>query len=296
MINRYSKPTMDLIIELLQRANQLNIDVDKVLEELSESALQELIEELQKLEKDGKIDLSEKVNLRNNPALQAVLIDIEKRINQKINDWLGFGQYALESHLTSVYKDTTNTTYNIFINAGISPQFTERARAAYTQSQIQITDTYITNNVLPVPWLKDGKTYSQRLYNNVANFEAKLAFVLEEGLTKGKGTEWMIKSWRKLTGSAAYEAARLIKTETVAYWTQATKQAYLNMGITYVEIVGDANCGTICLEYVGSTPVPLADAEAGGLLPPYHPNCACSFIAYIDAAETDDIYEVDYFD
>ena len=81
----------------------------------------------------------------------------------------------------------------------------------------------------------------------------------------------------------------------MAYWTMATKKAYLDMGITYVEIVGDANCGTVCLSYVGGSPVPLADAEAGGLLPPYHPNCACSFVAYIDAAETDDI-DVDYFD
>lgn len=296
MINRYSKPTIELVIELLEKADRLNVDVDKVLNKLSESVLNELMKELQQLERDGKIDLSEKINLRNNPALYATLQDIEKRTIKKMDDWLGFGQYALEQHLTSVYKTTTNSTFNIFINANISPQFTERAKSAQANAKIQITDTYITSDVLPIPWLKDGKTYSQRLYKNVANFESKLAFVIEEGLTKGKGTEWMIKAWRKLTGSAAQEAARLIKTETMAYWTLATKRAYLDMGITYVEIVGDANCGTICLEYVGSTPVPLAEAEAGGLLPPYHPYCACSFIAYIDQAETEEIDEVDYFD
>lgn len=295
MISKYRKLTMELIIELLEKADQLNIDVDRILEELSDSALQDLINELRELEKSGKIDLTEKINLRNSPALYSTLKEIERKVNQNFDNFFGLALFAIEGHLVDTYKNTMNSTFNIFINAGISPQFTERAKSAYSQAQIQVTDTYITKEILPVPWLKDGKTYSQRLYNNVANFESKLAFVLEEGITKGKGMDWMIEAWRKLTGSAAYEAARLIKTETMAYWTMATKKAYLDMGITYVEIVGDANCGTVCLSYVGGSPVPLADAEAGGLLPPYHPSCACSFVAYIDAAETDEI-DVDYFD
>lgn len=55
--------------------------------------------------------------------------------------------------------------------------------------QTQIIDTYITKDVLPIPWCSDGKTYSQRLYANVANFEDKLSFVLEQGIEKGKGIE-----------------------------------------------------------------------------------------------------------
>ena len=90
----------------------------------------------------------------------------------------------------------------------------------------------------------------------------------------------MKKSWRKLTGSTAYDTARLLKTETMAMWSTATKSAYLEMGIEYVVIVGDAACGNICVDYVDGEPVPLADAEIGGMLPPYHPNCACSFVAY----------------
>ena len=55
--------------------------------------------------------------------------------------------------------------------------------------KVQITDTYITQEVLPIPWCSDGKTYSQRLYANVANFEDKLSFVLEQGIEKGKGLD-----------------------------------------------------------------------------------------------------------
>ena len=66
----------------------------------------------------------------------------------------------------------------------------------------------------------------------------------------------------------------------MAMWAKATQESYLDMGIEYVEIVGDAECGGICTEFVGEDPVPLAEAELGDLLPPYHPNCACSFVAY----------------
>jgi hypothetical protein len=56
---------------------------------------------------------------------------------------------------------------------------------------VQTTDTYIKENVLKIPWCQDGKTYSERLYSNVANFHSKLAYVLEEGITNGRGMEWM---------------------------------------------------------------------------------------------------------
>ena len=66
----------------------------------------------------------------------------------------------------------------------------------------------------------------------------------------------------------------------MAMWSRATKEAYLEMGIEYVAIVGDAECGGICLDYVDGEPIPLAEAEIGDLLPPYHPNCACSFVSW----------------
>lgn len=94
----------------------------------------------------------------------------------------------------------------------------------------------------------------------------------------------------KLTGSTAYDTARLLKTETMAMWSMATKSSLLEMGIEFVEIVGDAECGGICLDYVGEA-VPLREAEIGDLLPPYHPNCACSFVEYVESANADEAEE-----
>lgn len=149
---------------------------------------------------------------------------------------------------------------------------------------IEIRDTNFYKKNIAIPWCQDGKIYSNRLYEHVANFEQKLAFVLEEGIQKGKGMEWMQRSWMKLTNSTAYDTARLLKTETMAMWSMATKASLLEMGVEFVEIVGDAECGGICLDYVGEA-IPLREAEIGDFLPPYHPNCACSFVKYTESIE-----------
>ena len=36
----------------------------------------------------------------------------------------------------------------------------------------------------------------------------------------------------------------------------------------------------ICLDYVDGEPIRLEDAEINVELPPYHPNCACSFVSW----------------
>lgn len=59
---------------------------------------------------------------------------------------------------------------------------------------VQITDTYITEHYIEIPWCSDGKTYSERMYANVANFRDKLNYVLEQGVEKGRGYDWMVQA------------------------------------------------------------------------------------------------------
>lgn len=264
---------------MLEAAEKVNSSISHDLAKL----LDEFIQDLRKLEKDGKIDLSDRIDIRNNRELERAVKDLEREIQRRLLDEFWVWTQILNDHLIYVYRTTTNSTLDFFI------PMKKYSELAINYPKVLITDTYITEQKIKIPWCKDGKIYSQRLYENVANFSSKLAFVLEEGITKGKGIEWMIRSWRKLTGSSAYDAARLIKTETAAFWGRATKDTYLNLGIEYVMIVNDSACGEVCLDYVDGEPIPLREAEIGDLLPPYHPNCACSFVAYTE--ETDDIAE-----
>ena len=278
--NKYVKPTVELVLSLLADAYADEDKLDKILKELSEEVFAELAKEIQRLADDGKINLDKKIDLYNNPALLTALKRIESEQLKKLTEYYWIGYQVIGESLVRSYKTTLETTYAMFnYTKGLDPHNLSSGPKSYNV-YVQTTDSHIYDKVLNVPWCQDGKVYSQRLYSHVSQFQQKLSYVLEEGIRNGKGMEWMVDAWRKLTGSTAYDTARLLKTETMAMWSRATKDAYLEMGIEYVEIVGDAECGGICLDYVDGEPIPLAEAEIGDLLPPYHPNCACSFVVY----------------
>lgn len=287
--NRYVEPTLKLVLSLLAEAYDEQDKLDKVLAHLSEEVFKELVKEIKRLERDGKIDLEKKIDLNNNPAILTALKQIERDQLHKFTDYIWIASQVIEESLIHSYQQTLNTTYQMFNYTKAIDQ--SSPGPVSLQSLLGNKDNYVREQVLKVPWCQDGKIYSERLYGHVRNFQEKLAYVLEEGIAKGKGMEWMMKTWRELTGATAYDTARLLKTETMAMWSRATKTAYLEMGVEYVVMVGDAECGGICLDYVDNDPIPLAEAEIGDLLPPYHPNCACSFVAWEETERIEDVLD-----
>lgn len=135
--------------------------------------------------------------------------------------------------------------------------------------------------IIQRPWCKDNKTYLDRVRDATKTMDTQLRAVIVQGIRRGWSQERMSTIFRNITGVALYKAKRLIRTETMAVYSKVTKDIFLENGIEYVEIIGDAECGGICLDYVGEA-IPLKEAELGDDLPPYHPNCACSFCAYTD--------------
>ena len=297
-LNPYAKPTVELVLLLLAEAYNDESKLDRVLYKLSKEVFADLQDALLELVKKGKLDLDQKIVLANHPVLYQELKKIEREQLHRYTDWLWMGYQVISESLTRSYVNAKIGTYNIYGKTMPNSMETyelnrlmENAvmKNGYVKSfpKIEIRDTNFYKENIAIPWCQDGKVYSDRLYSHVANFEQKLAFVLEEGIQNGKGMEWMQKSWMKLTGSTAYDTARLLKTETMAMWSMATKSSLLEMGVEFVEIVGDAECGGICLDQVGEA-VPLREAEIGDLLPPYHPNCACSYVEYIETMGVDE--------
>lgn len=129
------------------------------------------------------------------------------------------------------------------------------------------------------PWCKDKKDFSARIKINTEDMDAKFRATLIKGIRQGWSPRQMAQYFKDIAGIAAYKSQRLIRTETMAVFAKATKDTFLQNGIKYVQIVGDAACGGICLDYVGQY-LTLEEAQIGDELPPYHPNCACSFCAY----------------
>ena len=279
IFTKYSRPTAKFLLSLLEESYQDEIKMDHILDQYSREVLKEYKKLIENLTSEGRIYLDKEVPIRNYPYIYNELKKIEQKEWDTIMEraWI-LMMASTEEAMKRSFKETYQFTIQLF-SSSLPP-----GRQVDLSHNIKITDTYITEKVLKIPWCQDGKVYSQRLYGNVANFQSKLNFVLEQGIVKGKGMEWMEQAWRKLTHSSASATARLLKTETVAMWSKATKEAYLDMGIEYVEIIGDAACGEVCTDYVGEV-IELREAQLGDELPPYHPNCACSYIAYEEGQE-----------
>lgn len=87
-ITKCRELTVELILSLLADAYANEAKLDKILDKLSEEVLNELVKELRKLEKKGKIDLSAKINLHNNPALYYELKSIERKQLARFVDYM----------------------------------------------------------------------------------------------------------------------------------------------------------------------------------------------------------------
>lgn len=301
------RETQEKVLQALAEAYHKTDYLDKILKEITDEMWDELQPELQMILEKYIDNPNTKVDLSKFPAIRMALVEAERRQHWRLLEYFWIGYNVITESLIETYQQSSADAYALMGLLPLwereSPTMEEVRRAAFgvptmqtpiveeitatVTATVRITDTYITSNILPIPWCSDGKLYSQRLYGHVANFQSKLDYVLTEGISKGRGMEWMTDAWRKLVHASAYDTARLLKTETMAMYNRGLKDSYLEMGVEYVEIVGDAECGGICLDYVDGDPVPLEDAEINVELPPYHPNCACSFVCYEEIKEVE---------
>lgn len=290
VFSEYSQPTIDFIWKLLEDAYKDEDKLDKLLAEIADDVFKEVKKILTDMEKSGRIDLEKKIRLGDHPAIYQALKEIERKEWRDFTEWCWIGYQVITDSLKDTYRNTLIWTYDTF-----RPMIPTAPSINSLDVQVKITDTYITDHYLKIPWCQDGKIYSDRLWGNIANFQSKLSYVLEQGVARGKGVDWMMDAWKKLTHTAGYEVARLLKTETMAMWAEATKEAYLDMGIEYVEIINPEPCDEVCSDYVGEI-IPLAEAELGDELPPYHPNCVCDFHAWREEVSADEYqaYQEEY--
>lgn len=128
-------------------------------------------------------------------------------------------------------------------------------------------------------WVADGKSWSQRIWDNTA----RLAETLNEGLiscvTSGKKTT-ELKRILQERFSVSYSAAdSLVRTEMAHIQTQAAKQRYTDYGIGQVEIWADPDERTceVCGElHTKKYPV-------GAAVPiPAHPRCRCCIVPVVE--------------
>lgn len=128
-------------------------------------------------------------------------------------------------------------------------------------------------------WCADGKSWSQRIWDNIS----RLADTLNEGLihcvATGKKTTELKKILQERFNVSYGRADSLVRTEMAHIQTQAAKQRYEDYGIQYVEVWApkDERQCEVCGE------LHMKRYPANGTMPiPAHPRCRCCIIPVVE--------------
>lgn len=128
-------------------------------------------------------------------------------------------------------------------------------------------------------WVADGKSFSQRVWDNVGRLVDTLNEQLTHCVVTGKKTSELKKVLQERFGVSYHRADTLARTEMCHIQTQAAQKRYEDYGIEYVEVLVDPDERTcdLCKALIGKK---FLTTETPPL--PVHPNERCALVPVVD--------------
>lgn len=128
-------------------------------------------------------------------------------------------------------------------------------------------------------WCADGKTFSQRIWDNVEDLVSTLNEELVNCVITGKKTTQLKKILQERFGVSYGRADNVVRTEMSHIQNTAARQRYEDYGVKEFEVWADKDerlcevCGKLHKKrYPINTPSPV----------PVHPRCRCSIIPVVE--------------
>ena len=128
-------------------------------------------------------------------------------------------------------------------------------------------------------WVADGKTWSQRVWDNIKLLTETLNEELVSCVVSGKPTRELKEKLMERFGVSYSQANAIARTEMAHIQTQAARQRYQDYGIKEVMVWADKDerrckeCGKL---HTKKYPV-------GAVMPvPVHPNCRCCIVPVLE--------------
>ncbi len=195
--------------------------------------------------------------------LSALLANTQKKMQEQYGVNLLETTAFLREIIPEAYY---HTIYDIAHATGVQPQFSA------------VNDRLISK-IINENW--SGQNYSKRIWSNTDKLADTLREVLTEAAMSG---ESIYKTSRKVSeafDTAAYNAQRLIRTETTYATNQAELLAEKELDIDRYKFVAtlDTRTSSICQKQDGKI-YKTDDAKPGVNFPPMHPNCRSTHISY----------------
>ena len=168
----------------------------------------------------------------------------------------------------------------------LSRQFTEQYIGIYETMALpdrlnlfSTIDKRLAQQMINQIWCADGKSWSQRIWDNTDKLQQALNDNLINCVVGGKKTTQLKDMLQEEFNVSYSRADSLVRTEMAHIQTQAARQRYEDNGVKQVEIWADKDerrceiCGKL-----HETKYPV-----GGAIPiPAHPRCRCCIIPVID--------------
>lgn len=128
-------------------------------------------------------------------------------------------------------------------------------------------------------WVADGKTFSQRVWDNTERLAATLNEQLIHCVATGKKTTELKKALQERFGVSYHRADTLARTELCHIQTQAAQKRYEDYGIQYVEVLVDPDERTCekCKALMGKRFLTTATPPL-----PVHPNERCALVPVVE--------------
>lgn len=127
-----------------------------------------------------------------------------------------------------------------------------------------------------------GKHYSERVWGNTEVLASKLEETIKSGLMSGKSSRKMAKELEELGNYGKMASERLVRTETTYIANEAELESYKECDIDKYVFVAtlDLRTSSMCREMDGKI-IEVSKGTAGENLPPLHPWCRSTTIAYM---------------
>jgi phage protein len=215
---------------------------------------------------------SARVHIQRLEALQLQVQNSIETLRNKENE-------MLEDYLIKNYEDTYyHSLYEISKGLNLKTSF-----ATLDKNKI--------NQAISKPWLSDGKTFSDRIWQDkeqlINTLRTKITQSFITGSTLDEAVEDISKFVSNKIKNKEYVARRLLETESAAYASKAQIEAFKSIDVEKYEIVTtlDLHTSEICQEMDGKV-FNISDQEIGVTVPPFHSHCRTVIAPYFDDEPT----------
>ena len=215
---------------------------------------------------------SARIHIQRLEALQLQVKNSIETLRNKENE-------MLEDYLIKNYEDTYyHSLYEISKGLNLKTSF-----ATLDKNKI--------NQVIGKPWLSDGKTFSDRIWQDkeqlINTLRTKITQSFITGSTLDEAVEDISKFVSDKIKNKEYVARRLLETESAAYASKAQIEAFKSIAVEKYEIVAtlDLHTSEICQEMDGKV-FNISDQEIGVTVPPFHSHCRTVIAPYFDDEST----------